>query len=471
MPFYDDLSSGCNGIAAISDEGAAVTYAEMELLTGELCDRIDRRALVFCLCENSIGSLVGYISCLRRRAVPLLLAKEIKPELLEALLSLYKPQLVYLPASATDPLLHMERIHSGLGYVLLRTNYPTAYPMHDELALLLTTSGSTGSPKLVRLSYRNVSSNAASIAQYLELTDSERPITTLAMNYTYGLSVINSHLQVGATLLMTVNSLMERRFWDFFKAQRPTSLAGVPYTYEMLKKLRFFGMQLPTVRTMTQAGGKLSLDLNREVAQFAAVRRIRFFVMYGQTEATARMGYLAPELAISKCGSIGKAIPGGDFSLVDAHGRLIEEPEVVGELIFRGDNVGMGYAERGEDLAKGNEWGGVLATGDLAFRDRDGLYYIAGRKKRFLKLFGTRIHLDDAERMIKIRFDGAECACCGVDDRMTIFLTDAGLCKSVRDYIAAETGLNPLAFVARAVDHIPKSEAGKILYAELEKLM
>lgn len=471
MAFYENLSRYANNTAAIADDGSIISYSDLDRLADGLFAKINRRCLVFCLCENSPGSLVGYVSCLKHKAVPLLLAKNLNPELLGGLLALYKPEFLYLPAAMAEGFMDYERVHAGLGYALLRTNYRIHYPLFPELALLLTTSGSTGSPKLVRQSYQNISSNAAAIAQYLELTAAERPITTLTMSYTYGLSIINSHLQVGATLLLTSNTLFEKEFWDFFKAHGASSLSGVPYTYEILKKLRFFRMDLPALRTMTQAGGKLTKELTYEIAEFAASRNIRFFVMYGQTEATARMGYLAPQFALSKCGSMGIAIPGGQFSLLDDSGRLISEPDMVGELVYRGANVTLGYAECGEDLAKGDEFGGVLLTGDMAMRDKDGFYYITGRKKRFLKIFGSRVNLDETEQMIKAHFEGLDCACAGRDDQMSIFITDAKFSKDVQNYLAHKTGLNSVAFVPKIVARIPKNEAGKTLYIELEPLI
>ena len=471
MAFYDNLSSYANHTAAIADDGSRISYSELDRFADELYEKIKRRCLVFFLCENSPGSLVGYISCLKHKVVPLLLAKNLNPELLGGLIDLYTPEFLYLPAEMAEGFMDCEKVHTGLGYTLLRTKFPGRYPLFPELALLLTTSGSTGSPKLVRQSYGNISSNAAAIAQYLELTEAERPITTLTMSYTYGLSIINSHLQVGATLLLASKTLFEKEFWDFFKAQGATSLSGVPYTYEILKKLRFFRMDLPTLRTMTQAGGKLTKELTHETAEFAASRNIRFFVMYGQTEATARMGYLAPQYALSKCGSMGVAIPGGRFSLVDDRGQLITEPDTVGELVYRGANVALGYAECGEDLAKGDEFGGVLVTGDMAMRDEDGFYYITGRKKRFLKIFGNRVNLDETEQMIKAHFGGLDCACAGRDDQMTIFITDAEFGKDVQDFLAQKTGLNSVAFVPKSIARIPKNEAGKTLYMELEKLI
>jgi acyl-coenzyme A synthetase/AMP-(fatty) acid ligase len=340
--------------------------------------------------------------------------------------------------------------------------------LHRDLALLLTTSGSTGSPNLVRQSYENIEANTASIVEYLELTEQERPITTLPMEYTYGLSIVNSHLAAGACVLLTTKTLMQKEFWSFFRDQRATSFGGVPYTYEMLKRLRFFGMNLPSLQTMTQAGGKLSAELHREFAEFAQTNGRRFFVMYGQTEATARMSFLPHRRSLEKCGSIGIAIPGGEFSLVDEQRGVITAPDVIGELVYKGRNVTLGYAESGDDLIKGDENGYALATGDLARRDADGFYYIVGRKKRFVKIFGNRVNLDDAERLIQAAFPDLGCACAGRDDHMAVFITDPGQAAAVRRFIAAKTGINPAAFAVTPIQAIPKNAAGKTLYSRLE---
>jgi acyl-CoA synthetase (AMP-forming)/AMP-acid ligase II len=248
-----------------------------------------------------------------------------------------------------------------------------------------------------------------------------------------------------------------------------TSFGGVPYIYEMLDKLRFFRMALPSLRTMTQAGGKLSPELHRKFAEYAAATGKKFVVMYGQTEATARMSYLPAEKSLEKYGSMGIAIPGGEFRLIDVDGKEIDESEVVGELVYRGANVTFGYAERGEDLAKGDEWSGVLVTGDMAKRDSDGYYYIVGRKKRFLKIFGSRVNLDETERLIKASFPNADFACGGVDDKMTVFATDISIKDKLLEFLALKTGLNQAAFSVVEIDSIPRSESGKILYRELSE--
>lgn len=274
---------------------------------------------------------------------------------------------------------------------------------------------------------------------------------------------------VGATLLVTDKGLMQKEFWNFFKEQEATSFGGVPYTYEMLERLRFARMDLPSLRYMTQAGGKLTPELHKKFAEYAKGTGKKFIVMYGQCEATARMGYLPAEMALEKCGSMGIAIPGGKFQLVDVSGNIVSEPHVTGELVYEGTNVTLGYAECGEDLKKGDERQGKLETGDMAQVDEDGYYYIVGRKKRFLKIYGNRVNLDEIDCLIKAKFDNLDCASAGVDDHMYIFVTDMTVVDEVKNYVVHTTKLNPAAFRVIVIDSIPKNDSGKILYKELNK--
>ena len=455
MNFHDDLQKYGDAIAVIDQQGGPVSYAQ-------LADRADAlgahaapggaKSLVFCLCDNNLESLAGYLGLLRARAVPLLLNAGIHPDLYEKLLAAYRPAFAWHPRGHAAG--RGREVHADGDYVLTETGFGTATQLHPDLALLLTTSGSTGSPRLVRLSTTNIASNAASIAEYLGIDADERPITTLPMNYSYGLSIVNSHLLRGATLLLTKRTLMDKAFWEFLNAERATSMGGVPYVYEMLKRLRFGRMDLPSLRTLTQAGGRLSVELTREFAALCAEKHIRFFVMYGQTEATARMSYLPSGLALEKAGSIGIAIPGGSFALADD-----------GELVYRGPNVSLGYADDAADLARGDDNGGVLHTGDVARCDADGLYMIVGRKKRMLKLFGNRINLEDVERMVVEL--GYDCACAGEDDRLRVHTTDTDNHAAIRAYVAERTGINPSAFSVHHIAAIPRNEAGKILYSAL----
>ncbi len=471
MAFYDELERWNTNQVFIDDLGNSMTYQELEKYTSELGAIIGKRTLVFSFSSNTIGSVVGYVSFLKNKIVPLLLKADIEEELRNNLINIYQPSYLYIPADIKKEFSNCNCVWENLEYCLLKTQYSENVLLYKKLALLLTTSGSTGSPKLVKQSYDNIQSNAESIAQYLELDETERPITTLPMNYTYGLSIINSHLLVGATILFTEHTLVKREFWDFFKREKATSFGGVPYTYEILKKLRFFNMDLPSLKTMTQAGGKLSPELHKEFADYAQKNGKHFVVMYGQTEATARMGYLPWEKAIEKYGSMGIAIPGGKLWLKDIEGNKIVQPNIVGELVYEGRNVTLGYAVCKEDLIKEDERHGILETGDMAKMDNDGYFYIVGRKKRFLKVFGNRINLDETERMIKGAFKKLECACSGVDDKLYIFITDNMQEKKeeIKHFLTLKTKLNPSAFVVKVIEEIPKNEAGKTQYRRLEE--
>lgn len=463
-----DFNRFADQTAVVCDDGKTFSYNELEQKGKALAEAVGGRCLVFNLCSNTFGSLLGYTAFLNNRIVPLMLDEHLDSELLDRFLAEYRPDYLWVPEQKA-PDFDGQTVYTDDGYALVRRADEHAFPLYDELALLLTTSGSTGSPKFVRQSYKNIAANTASIVEYLKLDSTERPITTLPMNYTYGLSILNTHLAVGATILMTRKTLMQREFWTFFTEQKATSFGGVPYTYEILDKLMFFRRKLPDLRTMTQAGGKILPELHKKFAEYAEHEGKNFVVMYGQSEATARMAYLPPEKALEKCGAMGIAVPGGKFKLIDAEGKEILTPDTVGELKYEGDNVTLGYAQSGADLAKGDERNGVLVTGDMAKFDADGYFYIVGRKKRFLKIFGNRVNLDETERLIKGRFPDFDCACAGKDDAMKIFITDATKTKEVQSFIAEKTHLNFSAFHVVYLEKIPKNDAGKTLYAELEK--
>lgn len=467
MGYYNEFGKFKDKIAAISQEGHAVTYSELEAFAANIGNIIESRSLVFCFCNNVIGSMAGYLSFLYNKIVPLMLDANINETLSSHLMEVYQPQYIYVPEAMKANYPDMKVELEQYGYALLKTGFDKVYPLHEDLALLLTTSGSTGSPKLVRQSYANIQSNAEAIAKYLELDDTERPVTTLPMNYTYGLSIVNSHVLVGATLLLTTNTVVSKDFWTFMKENKATSFGGVPYTYEMLKRVRFFRMDLPDLRTMTQAGGKLAPELHKEFAEYALSKGKHFVVMYGQTEATARMAYLPHEKALEKFGSMGIAIPGGKFDLIDINGNVVTELEIVGELVYEGANVTLGYAECGDDLAKGDERGGRLETGDMAKMDEDGFFYVVGRKKRFLKLFGNRVNLDEVDRMIKKEFPDIDCASTGTDELMKVYITNDAYAAQVEELIADRTHINNRAFEVITVEKIPRNEAGKTLYKDL----
>lgn len=465
MAFLDTLEQYGKRTALITQEGDSISYQEMVHRADEFGQIIGKRCLVFLMCRNCVDSVIGYIGFLRRGIVPVMVAEHIAANLLTDLIERYHPAYFYLPSERIVPEFRGIPVWSSSTYTLLRLDEEQDYGLADELAVLLTTSGSTGSPKLVRQSTRNIESNTRSIVEYLNITQNDRAITTLPMSYTYGLSIIQTHLAQGAAIIFTEATLVDKRFWSLLREHKATTFGGVPYIFEMLKKLRFERMDLPSLQYLTQAGGKLPKELAAEFSEICDKKGIRLIVMYGQTEATARMSYLPWECAKSKAGSIGIAIPGGTFRLIDEDGKTIIGPNIAGELVYSGENVTMGYAKSRFDLNKPDENGRVLYTGDMAKRDEDGFYYIVGRKKRFLKLFGSRVNLDEVEDLLKKQ--GFDCACTGVDDHMDIYVTGTGQADAVNVFIKEHTSINYNGYKVHAIDAIPRNASGKVLYSVL----
>ena len=456
-------------IALIEGE-RRVSYSELDGLCREIVAPLKKRSLIFCLCANTVASIAGYLAFTEYGHVPLLLDARISRDLMNQLIDAYRPAWLWAPLDMAEKLPEHRVALEKEGYGLMALAGETPFAMNDALCLLISTSGSTGSPKLVRQSYENIRANTRSIIEYLGITPSERAITSLPMNYVYGLSVVNTHIYAGATLVLTDLNPYAKKFWELVDREGVTSFAGVPFTYETIDKLRILKREMPSIRTLTQAGGKLSPELHRKLAEWAMERGKRFVVMYGASEATARMGYLPPERSLEKQGSMGIPIPGGRFELIGADGEIIDAPDQVGELVYYGPNVTLGYALTGQDLDKPDENHGRLVTGDMARRDADGFYYIVGRKKRFLKILGKRINLDDVERLLKQHFDTGDIACGGKDDELWIYVVDPAIKDDAVEYVFSEMDINRNLQKAGVIPAIPRNASQKVLYSQLPPL-
>ncbi|GGR87191.1 AMP-dependent synthetase [Micromonospora fulviviridis] len=438
-PFVRALRGHGDRPAVITADGR-LTYAELAARVSELAARLGTtRRLVLLAGANRVDELVAYLAALTG-GHPLLLVPGDHAAVTEI-------------ARAYDPDVLIHRVDGEL--VVDERRPGTGHELHPDLALLLSTSGSTGSPKLVRLSSANLQANAEAIAEYLDIRDTDRAATTLPLQYCYGLSVVNSHLLRGAALILTGLSVTDRCFWELFRAERGTSLAGVPYTFDLLDRVGFDRMRLPHLRHVTQAGGRLAPE---RVARYAALGLLhgwRFFVMYGQTEATARMAYLPPELAERRPEAIGVPIPGGSFRLR----ALPDRPESdIGELIYAGPNVMLGYAERSSDLALGRTIE-ELPTGDVARRGSDGLYEIVGRTAEFVKIFGLRV--DPRRVEDRLRVAGVEAYCVGTDRELVVAAADGHRPERVRRLAAAAAGLPARVVRVHLLAELPRLGNGK----------
>ena len=337
---------------------------------------------------------------------------------------------------------------------------PGAEP-HPELALVLSTSGTTGNPKTVRLSYGNVLANARAIAVSLELTGLDRSATALPLHFGYGLSVVASHLIVGGSAAVLAEPPSGRAFWKRFVATGCTGFPGVAPTYELLARMLPELDRVPALRLMTSSGSRLRDPLVLRYADWLERRGGRLHMMYGQTESTSRMTCLHPRHLPERVGSVGTAIPGGSLSVA---GEESLPDGRSGEIVYSGPNVMLGYAADRAQLALGDATGGVLRTGDLGFLD-EGFLYLTGRRKRIAKLLGLRISLDDVERLFE---DAGLTAAVDGGDRVVLF-TDGptGRLESARAPVAAELGIPAALLAIRRVPRLPRTANGKLDYRAL----
>ncbi|MFP5290961.1 MAG: AMP-binding protein, partial [Actinomycetes bacterium] len=445
------LLAGADGDVALVGERGAVTYAQLRDRVAERSALLGaERRLVMLTCRRDEQTIVSLLAALAGgHPVMLVDAGEGAAERLrESILSTYDPDVI---VDSRD----------GEAVVEHRRD-ASAHELHPDLALLLSTSGSTGSPKLVRLSRRNVISNARAIAEYLQLAPSDRGTTTLPLHYTYGLSIVTSHLAAGASVLLTERSVVDDRFWSEAREAGITSLAGVPHTFDLLEASGARPFELPTLRCITQAGGRLAPARVREWARAAEHHGADFVVMYGATEATARMAYLPPHLAASRPEAIGVAIPGGALR-VDA-----PDERGCGELVYSGPNVMMGYAATAADLARGPELD-ELRTGDLARIAPDGLVEIVGRASRFVKLFGLRVDLDRLEQLLGEKGLPAY-AVEGADGVLVGSPASATELECVPAVLAAATGLPTRSFAVARLEALAVTSSGKPDRGELREL-
>ena len=447
-------------------EGIRLTQGELGLRVEEIADRlrsaVGGRRLVFLAPGPDAQAVLLYLGCLRA-GLPLCLA-EPQAGPLARLAQAYRPALILAPDTLATPEGWTPVTPIAAGYVAALAERPDERPLHPELALLLTTSGSTGSPKLVRLATRNLLSNASRIAEYLALGPDERAIQSLPIYYSYGLSVLNSHLAAGGSVVLTPHSFMRPEFWRDADEERATSFAGVPYMYETLHRLRFEPGRHPSLRTFTQAGGALRRELVAHFHARTTQSGARLVVMYGQTEATARISYVPPERLAEKIGTIGVAIPGGRLRL-----QPLEGGEGAAELVYEGENVMLGYAETAADLALGDELHGVLRTGDLGTVDAEGYFSLVGRLKRFAKLFGRRVSLEDVERELESTFPVRVIAT-EAGERLAVAVAADGVVgdEAVVAHLARFLAVPPSAITLRRLAELPLTATGKKDYKAVE---
>lgn len=468
IPFVSGAASA--GAPALRDDACDrwITYGELVHRAERWRDGLgvsERRPLLFLFAPNEVEAVPAMLGGLAAGRAVALLNPALPAEAVNALVAAYAPDEIALPA--TGGVAGYLRDAVGTGFTLLRRATPASPEPHPDLAVLLSTSGSTGSPKFVRLRLESLVHNAGAIADALRIRPDDVGCGHLEIHYSYGLSILTSHLVRGARVLLTKRSFMDRQFWDGAREGRVTHLPGVPFHYQMLRRLGFARMDLPALRTMTQAGGRLDLAIQEEAHAYMAGRGGQFYVMYGQTEAAPRIATLAHEDFDARKGSVGRALKGGRIEVAGADGEPLP-PGEEGEIRYRGPNVMLGYAENRADLAKGDELNGVLLTGDLGRLDADGFLSITGRTKRLGKVFGWRVNLDEIERAAATE-TGVAAAATQRDDAIVIwFESNAHIDRdALLDTLTRHFALPRRTYAIMGVPAFPRTANGKIDYREL----
>ena len=398
---FQNLKKFKNKIALVGIDGKKYSYSEILNKSKYLNSKIKNNSLILIIASNNVNSIIGYVSFVKSENTSILLDKSFKLEYFFKIIKKYKPNYIFCPKEYLTKINQIREIAKIGDYFLIKTNFKKNGKINKKNLLLLPTSGTTQSPKFVRLSGNNLFSNTKTIIKYLKIESSHTTITTMPMGYSYGLSIINTHLFSGSKIIITDKSVFDKEFWNVLQKYKITSFGGVPQFYEQLKKLRFENFNLSNLKYITQAGGKLDLNYLKYFEKVSKKKGIKFIAMYGQAEASPRMSYLPWNKFSKKMGSIGKPLNGSKFEIINNKGKYITNTFTVGELVYFGKNVSLGYARSLKDLKKGDENKERLFTGDLAYKDDDNFFYIAGRKKRISKIFGIRVDLDDIERKLK----------------------------------------------------------------------
>jgi acyl-CoA synthetase (AMP-forming)/AMP-acid ligase II len=474
VPEAEFLHSGVNpGAKAFldADTGEWFTRAQLFSRVTAFANSLQfpAKALGFHFAFNDGDSLIAYLAAIEAGHAVVMLNPELDGGLKSRLIALFRPDFIIAPIShppggiRPDGPEYSIATSSHASQLLLRSREPQQVPIHPDLTLLLSTSGSTGSPKLVRLSRRNLESNAWQINQALGITERDRSMVTAPIFNGYGQSVVHTHLLSGGSFVLTRERMFSRKFWDFVSDAECNSIGGTPYFYQLLDRLDLDSPAAARLTKFVQTGGRLPEHLVRKFHYAAAKRSGALHLMYGQAEATARITGLPPEFLPAAARSVGRTLPGGRLWVeVDgARRRPMEE----GELIYEGPNVMMGYATHPADLEQGDLLGGKLATGDLGYQDDQGLFYITGRKTRFVKLFGWRISLDDVEELLAPM---GPVAAVNEQDRIVVYTEDnsVALAEAVQR-LSGKLRLHPSGFEVRTIQSIPRLGNGKIDYRSL----
>ena len=439
-----------------------ISFGELDKQSDKLAKKLNKKNLAFLICENEIESILFYLSSLKNKCALVLLEKNITEFNLNSLIQQYEPKYIFKNKKNKIKCKNFTKKEIFLNYLIFENKNKLNINIHKNLKILISTSGTTGNPKYVKLSEQNLGSNIKSIITYLKLDRYDSTITTLPMNYVYGLSIINTHLFVGGKIILNDFSVIDKRFWELIANHKITNINGVSYLYEIMDKIKFLDKDLSYVKFFTHAGGKISRQLQKKLIDFCIKNKKKIFFMYGAAEATARMGYVPWEYAKKKIGSIGIAIKGGRLWLENKKKQKIIKKNKIGELFYSGKNVFSGYANNFRDLSTINNLD-ILRTGDFAKKDKDGFYFLSGRSDKFVKIQGNRLNLEDIERYTS-NF-GVKSVCkLNKQNKISIFIEKDIDERMLLNEIRNRVTVHPSNFIIKKIKKFPLNKNFKISY-------
>jgi acyl-coenzyme A synthetase/AMP-(fatty) acid ligase len=416
----------------------------------------NRQGLVFIYNDNLIGSVEVLLNFLNSRFTVVLLSAQLHPSFKQSLEELYTPYYIYDPGRVA--VYGYNTTTASAAIKLFKRKNPVEYLIHSNIKMLLSTSGTTGSPKFVKLSDENLVQNAWSILDYMPIKSDDVVPLNVPIVFVYGLSIFTTNCMAAGTIVCTDKDILQPAFWTDFKKYNCSTIGGVPYVYEMLHRIGFFKKDHPSLRYMTQTGGILNQALRNAIVQYISTYNKQFFAQYGQTEAAGRMAWLPQSALLTKEASIGKPIQNGRFEIDDD----------TSELIYYGPNVFGGYANCVADLSS---WHATnkLYTGDVARMDEDGYYYITGRIKRIIKLFGTRLNLDEVELILKNALGGQTVVCTGINDKYLLVshVNDQLDEAVIKQLLKEKLQIHPASVQVKYIPAMPLTPNGKIDYSTI----
>ena len=427
-------------VAVKDDAGNTQTYRQLDEYSKEIKQLIGSENVVLVVCDNSISTIALYYALMDSDNIPLLLDLRNSVEFINDYMELYRPTYIW------------DERHE-----LIKTAYDR-YEVNPNLAIIMTTSGSTGNPKTVRLSKRNIYENTDAAVDALHLSENDRHILTLSMSYSYGLLIINFSLRSGATLFTTEKKVFSSEFGSLLKNEKITVLHGVPYIYEMMDRIGIIDTLPRTVEIITMGGGRAREALHNKLNKIVVANEMKLYALYGQTEGTCILTKLHDDNTLNEPGCIGVPCLGMK--------AYISED---GELVFEGSSVSLGYAFCWKDLRKPDENKGVLYTGDLAEMDEFGQIYLLGRSKRFLKLLGNRVNLEDIEKYVENEYN-VSCVCAGSDEGIIIYLIKGEIripLTKLKMNVNRRFRISISLITIIEMDEFPRNFQGKIDYKKL----